>query len=108
MHVSDIIAATSAEFGVPVTAILSKYRNREYVTPRHVAILLARDLTGNSLPRLARLMKRKDHTTIIHALNTIPQKIALDDALAATVQRIRDRLAAPPTECPCCGRTIYA
>lgn len=103
MHLADILRATSAEFGVSVTNILSKRRKREYVLPRHITIMLAREHTGRSLPDLGKLMGGRDHTTIMHALDTIPDKIARDASLSATVDRIRERLASPRETCPCCG-----
>jgi len=51
--------------------ILSDSRIKEHTRPRHVAIFLSRKLTNHSLPQVGRAFGRRDHTTILNAVNRI-------------------------------------
>ena len=51
--------------------ILGDSRLKEHTRPRHVAIFLSRKLTNHSLPQVGRAFGRRDHTTILNAVNRI-------------------------------------
>ena len=53
----------------------SKARTHSIAFPRQVAMFLSRELTGTSLPQIGVEFGRRDHTTVIHALNKINEKL---------------------------------
>jgi chromosomal replication initiator protein len=66
------IQKTVAEyFGLRVTDLLSKRRNRSIARPRQVAMALAKDLTDHSLPEIGEAFGGRDHTTVLHACRRI-------------------------------------
>ncbi|MFZ2629274.1 MAG: helix-turn-helix domain-containing protein, partial [Rugosibacter sp.] len=66
------IQKTVADFYKIKTADLySKKRSRAIARPRQIAMWLAREITGHSLPEIGDFFGGRDHTTVIHACRTI-------------------------------------
>ena len=70
--ITDIIAAVSLEFNIPVSDIRGKKRNREIVKARRIAIHLSRHLTDVSLTDIGLEFGGRRHPTIINILKTEP------------------------------------
>ena len=85
---NEIMRAVAVEYRVTVIDIVSARRAKKVVLPRHIAMLLARRLTHLSMPQIGQRMGGRDHTTILHGVRSIEQKIASDPALATVVARI--------------------
>lgn len=66
--------ATALFFGLPVTSICERRRDRRTARPRQIAMWLSRHLTGESLPTIGLAFDR-DHTTIMHAIDTVEREI---------------------------------
>ena len=56
--------------------------------PRQIAMHLSRELTPASLPEIGNAFGGRDHTTVIHAINKIEQKMKQDADLAATIESL--------------------
>lgn len=66
------IQKTVADFyKIKTTDLFSKKRSRAIARPRQVAMWLAREITGHSLPEIGEFFGGRDHTTVIHACRTI-------------------------------------
>ena len=68
-----IIDCCSRYFRVTNDGILSQKRNKELVVARHVAMYLCREELGLSHPKIAKLFNRKDHSTVIHACQSVKE-----------------------------------
>ena len=66
-----ILDATSASYGFSVEALCGPSRTRPLVTARQVAMYLTRELTDYSYPAIGRVFGKRDHTTVIHAVDKI-------------------------------------
>ena len=66
-----ILDATAASYGFSVEAICGPSRTRPLVTARQVAMYLTRELTDYSYPAIGRVFGKRDHTTVIHAVDKI-------------------------------------
>lgn len=86
-----VVRETAAFFVIRPEDLLGDCREQEYTTARHVAIYLARELTGLSLMRLGDAFNR-EHTTIMHAVRKITERLAHDSRLAAILDLLRDRI----------------
>jgi chromosomal replication initiator protein len=53
-------------FGLRPDDLIARCRTKEVASPRQVAMYLARELTGVSLPQIGRAFNR-DHATVLHA-----------------------------------------
>lgn len=86
-----ILARVCAAFGVTRKDLLGPSRLRGVLVPRQVAMALARDVGGWSLPRIAAAFGR-DHTTVLHACRQVDRRAGEDARLAATVRQLRSEL----------------
>jgi chromosomal replication initiator protein len=93
--VEDIAEAAAAKFGVPSKALIARDRRPQVVRARKVAMRIARELTGKSLPEIGRAFGGRDHTTVLSALRSIDREMAADPALAALVDSLRQSFEAP-------------
>ncbi len=86
--IHEIQAATCREFGLSPAELLSSARTARIAWPRQVAMYLARELTGESLPAIGREFGRRDHTTVLHAWRRTTARIASDEASREAVEKL--------------------
>jgi chromosomal replication initiator protein len=89
--VSTIVKRVAAAFRVSEKELLGESRLRSVLRPRQIAMYLARELTGLSLPRIGAAFDR-DHTTVLHACRKVEEEIADDATLAKQVKELRATL----------------
>lgn len=89
-----IADAVARHFGVSVGEMRTSSRARDQVLPRQCAMLLARQLTSESLGVIADYFGRRNHSTVIHACNRLECELAAKPALRKHLLRIRRSLGA--------------
>jgi chromosomal replication initiator protein len=90
--ITEIQAATCEHFGISSDELLSSARTHRIAWPRQVAMYLARELTGESLPAIGRRFGGRDHTTVLHACRRTSARIADDDVLREAVEKLSQSL----------------
>jgi len=85
--VPRIVTVVADLFGVSKDLILSKRRTQAVATARHAAMYLARTLTNLSLKAIGAEFGGKDHSTVIHAINTTRDAIGHDLQLRSLVEQ---------------------
>jgi chromosomal replication initiator protein len=88
----DIQREVANHFNIRVSDMHSPRRSREVARPRMVAMYLAKQLTTKSYPDIGRAFGGKDHTTIMHAVKTIPALMEKDPELAEHVRLLMQLL----------------
>ena len=88
-----IISLVAEHFNVSADDICSKKRNSEYVEPRQVVMYLCEDLTDISLVNIAKILNKKDHTTIMHGIKKIKEEIKVNDELRNKITIIKNILS---------------
>ena len=68
-------------FGVRVSDLKSKRRNRQIARPRQIAMALAKELTSMSLPDIGDAFGGRDHTTVIHACKKVNELVKTDNKI---------------------------
>jgi chromosomal replication initiator protein len=86
--IGEIQAAVGQHFGVSADELLSSTRATRVTWPRQVAMYLARELTGESLPAIGRHFGGRDHTTVLHACRRTSARIASDEESRQAVERL--------------------
>jgi chromosomal replication initiator protein len=86
--VAEIQAAACEHFGLSAEELLSSARVARVAWPRQLAMYLARELTGESLPAIGREFGGRDHTTVLHAWRRASARIASDDASREAVEKL--------------------
>jgi chromosomal replication initiator protein len=90
--IGDIVEAAAREFGVEQKALLARDRRSDVATARHVAMYLARELTGHSLPEIGRGLGGRSHTTVLHGVNRINAALRTDPSVQTAVENLRRQL----------------
>lgn len=84
--VAAIIVVVAAAFEVTPHKIRSASRNRAHVIPRHAAMWIARETTRLSFPVIGRAVGRRDHSSVMHGVRRMEERMAADAVLAARVR----------------------
>jgi chromosomal replication initiator protein len=80
-------------FGIPEDLIRGKTRKQEIVNARQVAMYLAKELTNSSLKTIGLHFGGRDHSTVIHAYQSVEDQMRLDQKYMANVTQVRRRLS---------------
>jgi chromosomal replication initiator protein len=91
--VAHIQATVAAYYNIPLAEMYSPHRNKEFAHPRQIAMYLSREMTPRSLPEIGRRFGKRDHTTVIHAIRAVKNRIAEDRETELDVEVLRERLA---------------
>jgi chromosomal replication initiator protein len=94
--IAEIQAAACEHFGLSSDELLSKARVTRVAWPRQVAMYLARELTGESLPAIGREFGGRDHTTVLHACRRTSARIAADASSREAVEKLCRALGQSP------------
>lgn len=89
---SLIIEVVSEHFGVNPEDITSKKRNSEFVQPRQVVMYFCRTLTATPLQSIARILGKKDHTTIIHGIKKVTDEMDKNEEFKNKIDIIRKKI----------------
>ena len=87
-----IINVVAEHFGVKPEDITSQKRNSEFVQPRQVMMYLCREMTDTSYINIAKLLGKKDHTTIIHGYNKIVAEMNNNEELCNKIEIIKKKI----------------
>ena len=87
-----IINTVAEDFNVNADDITSKKRSAEFVLPRQVVMYLCRNLTDVSLINIAKILNKKDHTTILHGSNKIDSDMKTNSELKERIDVIIKKL----------------
>ncbi len=89
--IARIIDVVAEHYGTTRACIISNQRYSVLIPPRHIAVYLASQLTGFSLPAIGRAFNR-DHSSMLNARDKIIAALETDPALAETIKTIREKL----------------
>ena len=87
LSIEEIQTAVSKKYNVSMAQILSAERTQSIVTPRQLAMYIARKFTTKSLPEIAKLFE-KTHATIIHGVKNIEKRLDVENDLKVTLEEI--------------------
>ncbi len=93
--IANIIDAVANYYGVKLTDLQSKRRQKSIAHPRQVCMYLARRHTRFSLDEIGGYFGGRDHTTVMHAVKTILKRRDADDEFGRVLSALEDRVRAP-------------
>ncbi|MEM8616906.1 MAG: helix-turn-helix domain-containing protein, partial [Pseudomonadota bacterium] len=76
----DIKRTCMAIYNLSKSDIESKSKVRTICYPRQMAMYLSRIMTGKSYPQIAKVYKKEDHTTVLHAFRKFEKLVAKGDS----------------------------
>ena len=89
--ITDIQEAVARHYGVTVTELKSANRAARLSWPRHLAIHLARELTGAPLQAIGEAFGGRNHATVLHACKRVDERMKTDQQ---TVQELEELASA--------------
>lgn len=79
-------------FNVEENKVREKNRKKEVVIARQVAMFLSKKLTNSSLKTIGLHFGGRDHSTVIHAQNSIEKIISVDESMKNAVGTIKNKI----------------
>jgi len=89
---SQVIETVAKFYNISIADMVSPSRNKELVQPRQIAMYLIRQETDASLPEIGGLLGGRDHTTIIHGVERIRDRLETEEQLRRDVMSVREQL----------------
>lgn len=89
IQVNTIKRIVCHRFDLDKTDMTSRRRPRYIAWPRQLAMMLTRELTALSLPRIGQLFGGRDHTTVYHAIKAVAGRNTKYGAHAQLVDDLR-------------------
>lgn len=92
-HTIDFITdVVSSHIGIPTNELKERSRRRPIVFARHMAMYFAKQFSGKPLTSIGRFFGGRDHSTVLHAINSIEQQAEYDQEVRDIVAAIRRKL----------------
>ncbi|MCD8540594.1 MAG: chromosomal replication initiator protein DnaA [Leadbetterella sp.] len=92
ISIDKIIDVVTGHFNIKVSDIKGKTRLREVVLPRQIAMYLTKEFTELSLKTIGYHFGGRDHSTVIHAIQTINDLQNQDRELLMHIKDIKEKL----------------
>ena len=84
--------AVAAHYGLTVAKLTSSNREQKVALPRQVAMYLCRELAQEKLQLIAEKFNKKDHTTVISAVERVKSLMETDEAVRTAVRTLTSAL----------------
>lgn len=88
----DLLDMVADECGVTAKQIISRIREREIVNGRFMYCAIMNISFGYTLQKIGKIMDDRDHTTILHAVETFKDRYRNEETFRSTVNRIYQKL----------------
>ncbi|MEK7119395.1 MAG: chromosomal replication initiator protein DnaA [Patescibacteria group bacterium] len=88
----EILEAVAAAFSIKVTALKGPKRDRPIARPRQVYMYLCRTELALTLDDIGGALGGRDHTTVLHGVETISRELSTNERLRAAVEGIKKAL----------------
>ncbi len=92
LTIDDIIRIVSTHYDVTEQQVKGRLRKREIVLPRQVIMYLADKHIRMPASRIGRCVGGRDHSTVIHSLRLITEKIQRDKDFCCEIQALEQEL----------------
>jgi chromosomal replication initiator protein len=92
ISIESVAKATAQYFRVPLADLKSKGRNQDITKARHVAMYLARKIVNAKQQEIGAYFGGRDHSSVIHAVNAITDKVKIDSSLSKDINAIESNL----------------
>src|SRR5580704_14007699 len=90
--IESVIKKTADYFSLQPAQLKSRINERRIAYPRQIAMYIAKEITGGSLPTIGRAFGGKHHTTVAFTINKIERLRHGDGDLNRLIQGIIDSL----------------
>ncbi len=92
LTIESIVEYTATVFNLSSDHLRAKTRKKDIVRARQIAMYLAKQMTNHSLITIGLHFGGRDHSTVIHAINTIEELIQKDANLKNQLEAMKKHL----------------
>ena len=93
--IESIQKLVSEHFNIPHDLISGESRRKEVALARHIAIYLSKQFTASSLKTIGLHFGGRDHSTVIHSIKYIEQRINEDPLFSKDISSLSQRVKNP-------------
>lgn len=90
--VDDIILVVARNFGVQKDDIVGARRLKEFVLPRQIVMYLIKEEFDHSLEHIGKVLGDRNHTTVLHGINSVKQRMLKDKSFARDINALRKEM----------------
>jgi chromosomal replication initiator protein len=90
--IEQISKAVAQYFKIPLVDLKSKSRNKDITNARHIAMYLARMVASSKQQEIGEYFGGRDHTSVIHAVEKIKERIKVESTLSKDINAIESNL----------------
>lgn len=88
----EILEVVANYYGIKTTAIKSPKRDRPIARPRQIIMYLCKTELGLTLEDVGGLLGGRDHTTVMHGVETVTRELSINERLRGDVEGIKRKL----------------
>ncbi len=88
----DVALQVAKKFSVTMADLKSKNRNKDVSNARQIACYMMKKLTHHSLQAIGQFFNGRNHSTIIHSINSVEEMCKNDHNFAIKIQRIEEEI----------------
>lgn len=92
LTVEEIQKIVAEFYDIPNDLLRAKTRKQEVVIARQVAMYLAKELTNSSLKTIGLNFGGRDHSTVIHAYQTVEEQIKIDPKFRSSMEQLKRKI----------------
>lgn len=89
VSIDSIQQKVAERFSLKVTELTAKSNAKRVSEPRQIAMFLCKEMTENSLSQIGRMFGGKHHTTVLHAVRKIDEKVKKDFKTRTLLERLK-------------------
>jgi chromosomal replication initiator protein len=90
--IEKIQEEVSSHYGLTVAKLTSGSREQKVAQPRQIAMFLCREIAEETFQSIAEKFNKKDHTTVISAVERAKELIETDPEFKGAVEKLRKNL----------------
>lgn len=94
LTLNKIAQTIAGNYAYTIDQLRSQERGRDIAFVRQLVMYLMKKLTDRSLREIGQFLNRKDHSTVLHAVNKIEKMVKIDLKLQKEVDSIKKELSA--------------
>jgi chromosomal replication initiator protein len=79
-------------FNIKISDFKVKRKSKGFLVPRQIAIYLTRKLTDASLIEIGEKFGGKDHSTILHSIKKVEDKMSKDSSFKELIKNLHGRI----------------
>ena len=92
LSIESIQQQVARHFDLTPELLIGRTRKQDVAQARQIAMFLAKRFTRNPLKMIGLHFGNRDHTTVIHAVQTVEAKCKADRSFAVTVERLSESI----------------